>query len=219
MKNSLSNVLLKYILIYTALSFYEPFWRLTMRAPLQGRIFSWDYAGIGGQGAAGGYPFIAFVSVLGLIILAFGWRKPNRFFRWSILIWAGLLFLSSAAIVAAEPGTMIVAETLGLELSYAWFIFPLDSIYLLITLTWFVLNRQHYVLQDKPVLRWRLANTIFLLLAVLFIPLEYVFFNRGELHGFDNQIAVALTFVQYGLINLSLYPWKGKVSIHKVYSK
>gem|GEM_PF-3925005 len=44
MNRSMSTILLQCILIYTALSFYEPFWQLTLRALMQGQRFSWDYA-------------------------------------------------------------------------------------------------------------------------------------------------------------------------------
>lgn len=208
MKSSHSKILLRCILIYTALSFYEPFWRLTMRAPMQGQRFSWDYAGIGGQGATGGYGFIVLFSVIGLIILTVGWRSPNRFFRWVVMVWALLLFLSSIAIVLSEPGIVIHAETLGLELPYAWSFLPLDSIYVVITFIWFIRGREDLKQRSSDMPKWTGINTIFLLLAVIFIPLEYVLFNAGELHGTADQVAVALTFIQYILINLSLIPWK-----------
>lgn len=72
MKQGTSNLWLRIILVYTALSFYEPFWRLTMRAPMQGRQFSWDYYGIGGQGIKGGYAVITLITVIGLAMLALG---------------------------------------------------------------------------------------------------------------------------------------------------
>lgn len=209
--NRSSNLLLRCILVYTALSFYEPFWRLTIRAPMQGQRFSWDYAGLGGQGAAGGYGIIVFLTVIGLIILTLGWRAPHRFFRWAVMVWALLLFLSSVAIVLSDPGIVVTAETLGLELPYAWTLLPLDAIYVAITFIWFLRERQDLKQRPrpKPVLpKWTRFNTIFLILAALLLPLEYVLFNTGELHGTADQAAVALTFVQYILINISLFPWK-----------
>lgn len=205
-----SSFLLICILIYTALSFYEPFWRLTLRAPMQGERFSWDYAGLGGQGATGGYVFVVLLSAIGLMMLTLGWRAPNRIFRWAVLVWAFLLFLSSAAIVLTEPGIVVTAETLGIEIPYAWFIFPFDTIYAAITFIWFLRERRGVMRRRQKFERpeWNRLNTVFLILAVLFIPLEYVCFNAGELHGTMDQVAVALTFIQYIFINLALVPWK-----------
>jgi hypothetical protein len=213
LKSSRSNLILRCILIYTALSFYEPFWRLTMRAPMQGQRFSWDYAGLGGQGATGGYGIVVLITLIGLIILTLGWRAPNRFFRWSVLVWALLLFLSSLAIVVSDPGIVITAETLRLEVPYAWFVFPLDFLYAAITFIWFLRERRN--LRQRPLQKperpeWTRINTAFLIVAVLFIPMEYVLFNAGELHGTTDQAAVALTFIQYICINLSLIPWNPK---------
>lgn len=199
------------ILIYTALSFYEPFWRLTMRAPMQGERFSWNYAGLGGQGATGGYGVVVLITIIGLITLTLGWRAPNRLFRWLVFVWALLLFLSSMAIVLSDPGIVVTADTLGLEIPYAWTVFPMDLIYFVLTFIWFLRGRR--ILKQRPPQkpvkpRWTRINTMFLILAVLLVPLEYALFNAGELHGSQDQAAVALTFIQYILINLSLIPWK-----------
>src|SRR5690606_30849598 len=102
-----------------------------MRAPMKGKRFSWDYAGISGQESTGGYIFIVLFTLFGLTILTLGWRAPNRFFRWSVLVWALLLFLSSLAIVISDPGIVITAETLGLEIPFVWLFLPLDTIYLI----------------------------------------------------------------------------------------
>lgn len=83
-----------------------------------------------------------------------------------------------------------------------------DALYFALTLIWFVRGRKHDAHQKPDKHAWTKTNTLFLVLAVLLVPLTYVFFNTGELHGPTNQVAVMLTFVQYILINLSLVPWK-----------
>lgn len=211
-----SRRLLGIILVYTALSFYEPFWRLTMRAPMQGKRFAWDYAGIGGQGATGGYPVVVLISAIGLVILALGWRKPgHRFFRWAVLAWACLKFLSSLAIVIAEPGLVLQGETLRLEIPFAWTVFPADLLYFAAVLIWFwragrERKEPRAAGPDKPA--WTPRNTAFLVLALLLVPVEALLFNAGELHGPMDQAAVALTFAQYAAINLSLVPWRKKAA-------
>lgn len=125
------------------------------------------------------------------------------------MVWASLVFLSSAAIVISDPGIVITAETLGLELPFAWTLLPFDTLYVVITFVWFL--RGWKTLRQHPIRpEWTRVNTAFLVLAVLLTPLAYILFNAGELHGKMDQAAVALTFIQYIIINLSLIPWRAR---------
>lgn len=74
--------------------------------------------------------------------------------------------------------------------------------------------RQHPV---RP--EWTGVNTAFLVLAVLLIPLEYILFYTGELHSKIDQAAVALTFIQYIIINLFLIPWRTRTSTLSIHKK
>lgn len=135
-----------------------------------------------------------------------------------VLIWAFLLFLSTIAIFVSDPGIVITGETLALEIPLAWTLLPFDTLYFVATLIWFVLSRQDNIRNTQvydslkwP--KWTSVNSIFLIIAVILVPLEYFFFNAGELHGTMDQVAVILTFVQYTFINLSLVPWRRKAAM------
>lgn len=155
------------------------------------------------------YDCIVLFTIVGLIILTLGWRKPNHIFRWAVIVWASLLFLSSLAIFISDPGMVITGETLSLELPFAWTLLPFDTLYFVITLIWFIRVRQDMKQRpDQQFPKWTTLNTLFLILAIMLIPVEYVLFNAGELHGSTDQAAVILTFIQYVVINLCLVPWK-----------
>lgn len=151
------KVLRNIILAYVALSFYEPFWRLLVRGLME-PDFTWNYAGIRGIGVSGDYWVISVVITLGMCMLFFSWRGGDRIVQWSIFIWVFLLFSTSLAIILSDPGAKIVAETLHIELSYKWVIFPIDALFFVITAVWMIFFRKINEKVPKP--RWIRMNSM-----------------------------------------------------------
>jgi CheY-like chemotaxis protein len=189
---------------YVALSFYEPFWRLLVRGFLEPN-FSWSYAGIGGTGMAGDYWVIAVIVALAIFLLFFGWRGGNRIVQWGIFVWVLLLFSSSLAIMLSDPKTTITAETLHAEIPYMA-VFFLDTLLFIMTAAWMILFGSKNAEASNS--GWSRANSVLLVIAVGLIPVEYVLFNGGEQHGLLDGVGVFVTFVQWVILNLALYPWK-----------
>jgi len=197
------SVLRTAVLAYAAFSFYEPFWRLTVRGAMEPN-FQWEYAGIGGTGMSGDYWMLTCAVMFGMVLLYAGWRGRGRAHAWFMLAWMLLLFASSSAIVLADPATKLVLDTLHLELPYVWVIFPLDLVFFILTAVWVFQSRQRTAPAQPP---WNRTNTVLLLLAVILLPVEYMLFNSGEQHGMADGAGVAVTFVQWVLLNLSFIPW------------
>lgn len=193
------------VLAYVALSFYEPFWRLAVRGAMEGSAFQWGYAGMKGTGVSGDYWVVVLIAIAGIVLLFLGWRGAGRVCRWIVLVWIALLLLSSIAIVASDPGVKIVADTLNMEIPYALTVLPLDMLSFLLAVIWLASGRRRK--QETMTMQWKRVNTALLVFAAaLFVP-EYIALNAGEQHGMYDRIGVALTFVQWVLLNLSFLPW------------
>lgn len=91
---------------------------------------------------SGNYWVIAMITILGITLLSMGWRGANRLFQWLIAIWATLLLLSSLAIVVSDPQIKIIAETLHMELPYAFVVLPFDVLFFTLTLVWLIKYRK-----------------------------------------------------------------------------
>ncbi len=196
------------IILYVSGSIYEPIWRLFVRGLIEGNSFTWSYIGIGGSGVSGGYWVIVLFLAIGLFILFIGWRGAKKLFRWFVSIWVFILFSSSIALLIHDPKAKIIAESLQIELPYAIIILPFDVIACVLLSIWLIRERHS---EKKVVIPpWNRINTMYLLGVISIFPIEFFVFNVGDQHGLLDKVGVLLTFIQWIMINLSFYPWKGK---------
>lgn len=194
------------VLFYVSLSFYEPYWRLMVRGLFEGDEFSWSYFGLAGRGTSGGFGVIVFLVLMGIGMLYLGWRKANKLFRVLAFVWVSMLTASSVLLVLSDPGAELVAETIGISVPYGLLILPFDLLFFVLTTVWLISSRGRAAPQPGRA-GWTRKNFMYLCFVIALFPLEYVCLNSGAQHDAFDKLGVGLTFIQWILINASLYPW------------
>jgi hypothetical protein len=96
-------------------------------------------------------------------------------------------------------------DTLGVDISLAWVRPLFFGGFALLSVLWVIRDLRRA--REKAIPEWNHTNRILLLLAISFLPIQFVLLRYGEPHGTTDQIGVILTMLQWLLINLGLFPW------------
>ena len=98
-------------------------------------------------------------------------------------------------------------DTLGVDVSLAWVGPVLFGGFALLSVLWVM--RDLRTPHEKVVPKWSRANSVFLLIVLALLPIQFVLLRFGEQHGTRDQVGVLLTMAQWILINCALFPWSG----------
>ena len=204
--------LLKAILIWTAISLIL-IWLPLVRGFMDGDSDQWRNSlwgfDIGGHGMHGHYWILVLQGLYGIALLYLGWRGAKQPFHWLLLLWHFALATQAIYNSITFPDEYrFRGDTLGVDVSLAWVGPVLFGGFALLSLLWVIRDMKDSGGRIAP--QWTRANRILLLVAVCFLPLQFLLLRFGVQHGPNDQIGVILTMLQWILINLGLYPWAGR---------
>ena len=201
--------LLKAILIWTMLTLII-IWLPLVRGLMDGDNYQWGNSffgrDLGGHGLHGDYWFLLLQAALGLVLLYLGWRGAQPPFHWLLLLWHTSLGLQAVYNSLTFPEEYrFKGDTLGVDVSLAW-VGPLFfGGFALLSVLWVVRDLKSR--REKAAPEWIRVNWVLLLIAVGFLPIQFVLLRFGEQHGPRDQAGVLLTMLQWVLINLAFFPW------------
>jgi len=201
--------LLKAILIWTMLTLII-IWLPLVRGLMDGDNYQWGNSffgrDLGGHGLHGDYWFLLLQASFGLVLLYLGWRGAQPPFHWLLLLWHISLGLQSVYNSLSFPEEYrFKGDTLGVDVSLAW-VGPLFfGGFALLSVLWVVRDLKSR--REKAAPEWIRVNWVLLLIAVGFLPIQFVLLRFGEQHGPRDQAGVLLTMLQWVLINLAFFPW------------
>ncbi len=213
--------LLRMLLGWTAVTLLFA-WLPLIRGPMDGASYVWgaSYWGlsVGGSGSGGDYWLLVVQGIVGLSILALGWRGARPPFHVLLLLWHGVLGTSAVYSAYTDPDPYrFRGDTLGIDISLAW-VGPLFlGGFFLLAVLWTCLDlrrtREFSSAGDKPrrytdredtlrdvptrtVAAWTRTNTSWLAVLMLLLPVQFVLLRFGEPHGLTDRIGVVLTIIQ-----------------------
>ena len=201
--------LLKAILIWTMLTLII-IWLPLVRGLMDGDNYQWGNSffgrDLGGHGLHGDYWFLLLQASFGLVVLYLGWRGAQQPFHWLLLLWHISLGLQAVYNSLTFPEEYrFKGDTLGVDVSLAW-VGPLFfGGFALLSVLWVVRDLKSR--REKAAPEWNRVNWVLLLIAVGFLPIQFVLLRFGEQHGPRDQAGVLLTMLQWVLINLAFFPW------------
>jgi len=201
--------LLKAILIWTMLTLII-IWLPLVRGLMDGDNYQWGNSffgrDLGGHGLHGDYWFLLLQASFGLVLLYLGWRGAQPPFHWLLLLWHISLGLQAVYNSLTFPEEYrFKGDTLGVDVSLAW-VGPLFfGGFALLSVLWVVRDLKSR--REKAAPEWIRVNWVLLLIAVGFLPIQFVLLRFGEQHGPRDQAGVLLTMLQWVLINLAFFPW------------
>jgi len=201
--------LLKAILIWTMLTLII-IWLPLVRGLMDGDSYQWGNSffrwQLGGRGLHGDYWFLVLEASFGLILLYLGWRGARQPFHWLLLLWHIPLGLQAIYNSVTFPEEYrFKGDTLGVDVSLAW-VGPLFfGGFAVLSVLWVLRDLKNR--REKALPAWTVVNRVLLLIAVAFVPIQFVLLRFGEQHGPGDQAGVLLTMLQWLLINLALFPW------------
>jgi hypothetical protein len=201
--------LLKAILIWTMITLLIV-WLPLVRGFMDGDSYQWGSSfwgfQFGGRGLHGDYWVLLLQAAFGITLLYLGWRGAQPPFHWLLLLWHIPLGVQATYDAISSPEDYrFRGDTLGVDVSLAW-VGPLFyGGFALLSVLWVIRDLRRG--REKALPEWNHANRILLLLAISFLPIQFVLLRYGEPHGTTDQIGVILTMLQWLLINLGLFPW------------
>ena len=201
--------LLKAILIWTMLTLII-IWLPLVRGLMDGDNYQWGNSFFGrdlsGHGLHGDYWFLLLQASFGLVLLYLGWRGAQPPFHWLLLLWHISLGLQAVYNSLTFPEEYrFKGDTLGVDVSLAW-VGPLFfGGFALLSVLWVVRDLKSR--RERAAPEWIRVNWVLLLIAVGFLPIQFVLLRFGEQHGPRDQAGVLLTMLQWVLINLAFFPW------------
>ena len=201
--------LLKAILIWTMLTLII-IWLPLVRGLMDGDNYQWGNSffgrDLGGHGLHGDYWFLLLQASFGLVLLYLGWRGAQPPFHWLLLLWHISLGLQAVYNSLTFPEEYrFKGDTLGVDVSLAW-VGPLFfGGFALLSVLWVVRDLKSR--RERAAPEWIRVNWVLLLIAVGFLPIQFVLLRFGEQHGPRDQAGVLLTMLQWVLINLAFFPW------------
>jgi hypothetical protein len=203
--------LLRAILIWTALTLIVV-WLPFVRGLMDGDSYQWGnyFFGkqFGGRGMHGDYWLIVIQAAFGLNLLYLGWRGARPPFHWLLLFWQILMAAQACYNSFTSPEDYrFKGDTLGVDVSLAWVGPALAGSFAVLSILWVVRNLRTRHERAGP--KWSLANSVFLLIVLGLLPIQFVLLRFGEQHGMRDQVGVILTMVQWVLISCALFPWSG----------
>jgi hypothetical protein len=201
--------LLRAILIWTAVTLIIV-WLPFVRGLMDGESYQWgnSFFGtqLGGRGVHGDYWFIVIEAAFGILLLYLGWRRARLPFHCLLLFWQVLMAAQACYNSFTSPEDYrFKGDTLGVDVSLAWVSPVLFGGFALLSVLW--VARDLRTQPEKVVPKWSRANSVFLLIVLALLPIQFVLLRFGEQHGTRDQVGVILTMMQWVLINCELFPW------------
>ena len=203
--------LLRAILIWTAITLIIV-WLPFVRGLMDGSTYQWgnSFFGkqFGGRGVYGDYWLLVIEAAFGILLLYLGWRGARPPFHWLLLFWQILMAAQACYNAFTSPEDYrFRGDTLGVDVSLAWVGPVFAGGFALLSILWVV--RDLAARREKILPKWSRTNTIFLLIVLGLLPIQFVLLRFGEPHGPRDQVGVILTMTQWILISLTLFPWSG----------
>jgi hypothetical protein len=182
-------------------------WLPFVRSIFDGPSYSWggDYWGIqfSGSGLGGDFYILPLAVAYALTMLWLGWRGGRQPFHWLMLGWMipGLIRSAYESITAPEQ-FRFRGDSLGIDLSLAWFAPALQLSLVALAIYWVVSDCGR---RDRsglaPLTR---ANQWMLALAVGLLPIQYLLLKTGGMQSPTDIAGVLLTMAQWVLVNVAL---------------
>lgn len=184
-------------------------WLPLIRGLMDGPSYAWGTSfwgyRVGGTGIGGDYWVLVSQAVLGLSVLALGWRGAQAPFHAMLLLWHGVLGSSAVYSALTRPEQYrFRGDTMGIDISVAWVAPLLFGGFFLLALWWVVRDYRRGTSRATPA--WTRANSVWLALLGSMLPLQYVLLHFGEPHGLTDKIGVVITVTQCLLLGRIFRP-------------
>ncbi|MCR2823753.1 hypothetical protein [Lederbergia panacisoli] len=207
------DTLLHVILVYVMASGFT-FWLPIVRGIFDGSSYTWSvWLGFDGIGIHGDYWLLLIFTVMLVFVIYLGWRGAQKPFHWLLLSWLILLVIESGTMFFSQETIYFKGETLGTEFAIGKVIFPIDLLFLILSSIWVIRNVKKT--RSKKKIAWRKENRILLTAFFIVFPIQLITLRFFDHNIIFDQVGVALTMLQWLLLNLAFYPWQ---SIYKIKS-
>jgi hypothetical protein len=166
-------------------------WLPLIRGAMDGTSYAWGagYFGlrVGGSGVGGHYWLLLVQGLVGLSILALGWRGARSPFHALLLLWHGLLASSAVHSALTNPDQYrFRGDTMGIDISLAWAGPLFFGGFFLLALLWVVRDVRRGERRSVPA--WSRSNSSWLALMLLLLPIQFALLRLGEPHGLTDKI-------------------------------
>jgi hypothetical protein len=180
------------------------FWLPTVRGAFDGASYEWGLFGLGGTGLGGDYWFPLLSACMALVIRRGAWRGRRWAFA-AIVGWSVLLVGAVVSAVASDPeGFRLRGDTLGLDLSLAWFapiVFGAGAVVCAAALS----RRWRAA---AAVEAWGARNRRWLALLAAALPVQFALLRPGSPGSLQDQAGVILTIAQWLLVSRAFRPYE-----------
>lgn len=182
-------------------------WLPMVRGAMDGDSYQWGASlfgtYFGGAGTGGDYEFALLKAGVALVLLYFGWRRPNGIFRILLVGWLALGLADTLYNVLTSPESFrFHGDTLGVDLSLVVAAPALDGV-MLVLAGWWALRAP--VLPVPPLAR---PNHVLLATAAALLPIQYVLLSRGTGQETSDVVGVLLTMIGWVLFSTGLGLWR-----------
>jgi hypothetical protein len=188
-------------------------WLPLIRGLMDGTTYEWGQTFLGwdfgGKGLGGYYWLAVLQAVIAIVLVYLGWRGAPQPFHWLLLFWnvSGALNAFYNSIRFPEQ-YRFQGDTLGVDVSVAW-VGPLFWGALAFLSIWWVVRDLRRG-GERETVPWNRKNRLFLLVALGFLPIQFLLLRFGEPHGTTDQIGVILTMLQWLIVNLAFVQWRSR---------
>ena len=182
-------------------------WLPLLRGAMDGASYQWGGGHFGyqfsGTGLSGDYPYILVKAAIALLLLSFGWRRPNGGFRLALVAWLALMLADTIYNVISSPDSFrFQGDTLGVDISLVLVAPALDAFMLLLGAWWAM---RAPALPVPPLAR---TNIVLLATAVLLLPVQYALLSSGRGQDMNDVVGVLLTLFGWTLFSAGLGLWR-----------
>ena len=189
-------------------------WWVPMRCMMDGNVFQWGnsfgFASLRGNGMMGDFPILVLLSSYIISMIFLGWRGARLPFHIMLVVWCVVEFATATVSAIQNPDAYrFRGDSFGIDISLALVGPTIWALLLTISVIWVITNcvsKQN----EKKTPRWNRTNSTILIVAALFLPVQFLLFQSGEQHGLTDRIALILTIIQWILINFAMMPWNGR---------
>lgn len=188
-------------------------WLPLVRGVMDGESYQWANGFWGmllkGSGVRGDYWLLVLQALFGISLLYLGLRGARQPFHWLLLLWHVPMGVQAFYDAITSPEAYrFRGDSLGVDVSLAWAGPLFFGGLALLSIFWVVRDLRRT--REKVLIEWTLTNRIFLLIALLLLPIQFVLLNSGEPHGPGDQAGVILTMLQWWFIYFALFPWPAR---------
>ena len=182
-------------------------WLPLLRGAMDGPGYRWGGGLLGmefsGAGLSGDYYYVVARAAIGLLLLFYGWRRPNGPFRLALLGWLLLMLADTLVNVIGAPDDFrFSGDTLGIDISLAVAAPLLDATMLLLACAWFL---KAPALPVPPLAR---TNLVLLGAAGALLPVQYALLSAGSGQDANDVAGVLLTILGWFLLSAGLGLWR-----------